>query len=213
MNSGILLVAHGKPSYWDEAATLARSLRYRSPQLAIAIASDLNVPEKQWRRDGYDIHVPFDFRECGGVSFTMQLDRIAPFRDAALFIDSDSICYRDISGVFDAFAAQHFVALGITLTGCHWYEDNDMLPAIPVRLLTFLLRRLLSVSQIADLRGGVQHGKRDRGRLSHIRHQASRRLVQRRAGVFLGDVAPWRAHQCRSWQLDSPSRPRRHVGI
>lgn len=127
MNSGILLVAHGKQSYWDEAATLARSLRYRSPHLAIAIASDLNVPEQQWRRDGYDIYVPYDFHEYGGVSFKMQLDRITPFRDATLFIDSDSICYRDISGVFDAFASQDFVALGSTVTGCHWYEDNDMI--------------------------------------------------------------------------------------
>lgn len=127
MNSGILLVAHGKQSYWDEAATLARSLRYRSPHLAIAIASDLNVPEQQWRRDGYDIYVPFDFREYGGVSFKMQLDRITPFSDATLFIDSDSICYRDISGVFDAFAGEDFVTLGGIVTSCHWFKDNSLI--------------------------------------------------------------------------------------
>jgi hypothetical protein len=127
MDRGILLVAHGKTSYWDEAATLARSLRRHSPQLTIAVASDLDVPEAQWRRDGYDLYVPFDFRECGGVSFKMQLDRITPFTDATLFIDSDSICYRDISGVFDAFPTQPFVALGTTVTGCHWYDDNDMI--------------------------------------------------------------------------------------
>jgi hypothetical protein len=124
---GILLVAHGKRSYWDEAATLARSLRRHSPQIPIAIASDLDVPESEWRHVGYDLYVPFDFRKCGGVSFKMQLDRITPFRDATLFIDSDSICYRDISEVFKAFAAADFVTLGTTVTSCHWYEDNAMI--------------------------------------------------------------------------------------
>ncbi|MGB8853815.1 MAG: hypothetical protein WCC69_09640 [Pirellulales bacterium] len=127
MNRGILLVAHGKTSYWDEATTLARSLRRHSPQLTIAVASDLDVPEAQWRRDGYDIYVPFDFRECGGVSFKMQLDRITPFADATLFIDSDSICYRDISAVFDAFAGDDFVTLGTVVTSCHWFKDNSLI--------------------------------------------------------------------------------------
>lgn len=124
---GILLVAHGRPSYWDEAATLARSLRRHSPRVPLAIASDLDVPEAQWRRDGYDLYVPFDFRHCGGVSFKMQLDRITPFRDTTLFIDSDSICYRDLSGVFDAFATKDFVTLGTTVTSCHWFHDNSLI--------------------------------------------------------------------------------------
>lgn len=123
IDNGILLVAHGKPSYWDEAATLARSLRIRSPQISIAIASDLTVPEHKWRRDGFDLYVPYDFRECGGVSFKMQLDRITPFRDATLFVDSDTICYRDIGRVFEAFSTHSFVALGKMLSDCHWFED------------------------------------------------------------------------------------------
>jgi len=126
-DQGILLVAHGKQSYWDEAATLARSLRRYSPGVVIAVASDLDVPERQWRRDGYDLYVPYDFRDCGGVSFKMQLDRITPFRDATLFVDSDSICYRDISGVFDAFASHDFVTLGTIVTSCHWFKDNSLI--------------------------------------------------------------------------------------
>lgn len=123
MDSGILLVGYGKPSYWDEAATLVRSLRRHSPGVSIAIASDLRIPEQQWRRDGYDMYVPYDFRDCGGVSFKMHLDRITPYRDATLFIDSDSICYRDIRGVFDAFRDRDFVVLGKMLSGGHWFED------------------------------------------------------------------------------------------
>lgn len=127
IDRGILLVAHGPRSYWDEAATLARSLRHHSPHIPIAIASDLNVAEAQWRRDGYDLYVPYDFHGCGGVSFKMHLDRITPFSQATLFIDSDSICYRDISDVFTAFGDRDFVALGTTLSSCHWFEDTSLI--------------------------------------------------------------------------------------
>jgi hypothetical protein len=121
---GILLVAYGNPSYWDEATTLAKSLRHHWPSARIAVASDLAMPERRWRSDGFDCYVPFDFRDCGGVSFKMHLDRITPYRDATLFIDSDTICYRDISGVFDAFSDREFVALGKTLPACHWFDDS-----------------------------------------------------------------------------------------
>jgi len=121
---GILLVAYGHPSYWDEATTLAKSLRCHWPSARIAVASDLAMPERRWRSDGFDCYVPFDFRDCGGVSFKTHLDRITPYRDATLFIDSDTICYRDISGVFDAFSEREFVALGKTLPECHWFEDS-----------------------------------------------------------------------------------------
>jgi hypothetical protein len=125
MKSGILLVAHGKPAYWDEAVTLAKSIRLRSPSSPLAVASDMRVSETQWRAAGFDAYVPFDFSGCGGVSFKMQLDRITPFEDATLFLDSDSICYRDISGVFEEFAAADFVTLGKMLPGCHWFEDSS----------------------------------------------------------------------------------------
>jgi len=122
MTSGILLITHGKPAYWDEAVTLAKSLRLRSPSVPLAIASDLSVSEAIWRSAGFDAYVPWDFRACGGVSFKMHLDRIKPFRDATLFIDSDTICYRDISSVFEEFSSREFVALGKTLPACHWFE-------------------------------------------------------------------------------------------
>lgn len=124
MKSGILLVAHGTPAYWDEAATLAKSLRLRSPGIAIAVASDLNVSESRWRADGFDAYVPMDFSDCGGVSFKMQLDRITPYEDTTLFLDSDSICYRDVSRVFEEFAFADFVTLGKMLPSCHWFEDS-----------------------------------------------------------------------------------------
>jgi len=124
MNRGVLLVAHGKRAYWDEACTLARSLNRFSPGLTIAVASDLAVPENRWRADGFAAYVPFDFRHCGGVSFKMHLDRITPFRDTTLFIDSDSICYDDVSGAFSSFASADFVTLGRMLPDCHWFEDG-----------------------------------------------------------------------------------------
>jgi hypothetical protein len=127
MNAGILLVAHGRRAYWDEAVTLAKSLRLRSPGVHLAIASDLGVSESRWRAAGFDAYVPFDFRSYGGVSFKMQLDRITPYEDATLFLDSDSICYRDISGVFEAFASSDFVTLGMPVTGCHWFENNSLI--------------------------------------------------------------------------------------
>jgi hypothetical protein len=130
MKSGILLVAHGKAAYWDEAVTLARSIRRFSPNLSIAVASDLDVCEASWRRDGFDAYVPYNFRKCGGVSFKMQLDLISPYPDATLFIDTDSICYADISSVFDAFAEDDFVALGGSLHECDWFEDSSLIRQI-----------------------------------------------------------------------------------
>jgi hypothetical protein len=124
MENGVLLVAHGKPAYWEEAVTLARSIRRASPSLPIAIASDLDVVAAMWRQQGFDMFVRYDFRDCGGVSFKMRLDEITPYTGATLFVDSDSICYSDIAGVFDAFAGEDFVALGGALGECHWFDDS-----------------------------------------------------------------------------------------
>lgn len=122
--NGILLVAYGNRSYWDEAATLARSIRRLSPQLALAVASNLGIPEADWRAAGFSKYVPFDFTGCHGVGFKTRLDQMTPFSGATLFIDSDCICYSDISGVFQFFAGQQFVTLGREIEACHWFVDS-----------------------------------------------------------------------------------------
>jgi hypothetical protein len=124
--NGILLVAHTKSSYWTEASTLAESIRRFSPHVAIALASDLDVPEKAWRQAGITHYVRYDFRHCEGLAFKLHLDALTPFPGATLFIDSDCICYGDISSVFERFSEHDFVTLGFPLRECHWFEDAEV---------------------------------------------------------------------------------------
>lgn len=127
MNRGVLLVAHGRQSYWEEACTLARSIRVTSPNTVISVASDLGVPEPTWRAAGFDAYMPYDFRECSRLTFKMHLDRITPFTDTTLFIDSDSICYRNLDEIFDAYSGHDFVTLGRNVTESYWFRDSARL--------------------------------------------------------------------------------------
>lgn len=137
-DDGILLVAHGKPAYVGEAFICARSIRRFAPDVALALATDLTVPECVWRDAGFTHFVPHDFRDCGGLAFKLRLDRITPFTGATLFIDSDCICYGDLSSVFEAFGQQDFVTLGFPLADCHWFADAEKVRrAIRVREFPF----------------------------------------------------------------------------
>ena len=120
---GIVLVAHSKPSYLVEALTLAKSIRRFSPTLPIALVTNLDARQRDLRPAGFSHVVHHDFSQLPGLEFKLHLDELSPFQRTTLFLDSDCICYGDISRVFDAFAGREFVTLGIPLTSCHWFDD------------------------------------------------------------------------------------------
>lgn len=122
-DNGILLVAHTKKSYWTEVATLCRSIRLTSPGIPVALATDFDLPEKAWRTAGFSHLVRADFSTLAGVAFKVRLNSLSPFTGKTLFLDSDCVCYRDITGVFDAFAGESFVAIGYAAQPMHWFDD------------------------------------------------------------------------------------------
>lgn len=120
---GIVLVAHSRDSYWTEAATLAKSIRRFSPDVNLALVTNLAVPEPVARAVGFTHVCRHDFTTLQGLEFKLHLDSLSPFSGTTLFVDSDCICYGGVAGVFDEFAGKDFVALGRPLTACHWFAD------------------------------------------------------------------------------------------
>lgn len=122
-DNGVLLVAHTDWSYWTEAAALAKSLRRFAPAMPIALVTNLPVTERDRVTAGFSRVVHRDFSSMPGLEFKWHLDEISPFRDITVFIDSDSICYGDISSLFTAYNDKDFLAFGTPLTDCHWFEN------------------------------------------------------------------------------------------
>lgn len=120
---GIVIVAHSKASYLAEAATLARSIRRFSPTVPIALITNFDIPDRTSRTAGFSRVVQCDFTSFPGLEFKLHLETLSPFSGSSLFLDSDSICYGDISPVFTAFSGKEFVALGKPLKACHWFQN------------------------------------------------------------------------------------------
>jgi len=120
---GIVIVAHSKASYLAEAATLAKSIRRFSPTVPIALITNFDIPDRTSRTAGFSRVVQRDFTSFPGLEFKLHLETLSPFSGSSLFLDSDSICYGDISPVFTAFSGKEFVALGKPLKDCHWFQN------------------------------------------------------------------------------------------
>jgi len=124
IKDGVLLVAHSKRSYWREAATLARSIRRFSSDIHISLATNLNISETEWKNAGFTSILQHDFSALPGLDFKWHLDSISPYHRTTLFLDSDCICYGDISSVFAAFEEKEFIALGKSRSEYHWFRDS-----------------------------------------------------------------------------------------
>lgn len=124
-DDGVLLVAHSSFSYFDEAATLCRSIRALQPRINVALASDLDIHAKRLAAAGFCELVRADFSAFRGVAFKVQLLEMSPFRGRTLFLDSDSICFGDLTPLFTEYPGVPFVTLGRQVETCHWFRDPE----------------------------------------------------------------------------------------
>lgn len=122
---GVLLVAHSSLSYFEEAATLCRSIRAIDPSVNVALASDLTISAEKLAAAGFCQIVRADFSAFRGVAFKVQLLELTPFSGHTLFLDSDSICFGRIAAVFEAYRDVPFVTLGQQVEDVHWFHDLD----------------------------------------------------------------------------------------
>lgn len=122
---GVLLVAHSSLSYFQEAATLCRSIRTIDPSVNVALASDLDISPEKLDAAGFCRLIRANFSAFAGVAFKVQLLDLTPFSGRTLFVDSDSICFGRLTAVFDAYRDVPFVTLGRQVEHCHWFRDVD----------------------------------------------------------------------------------------
>lgn len=122
---GVLLVAHSSGSYFEEAATLCRSIRTVDPRVNVALATDLDITPSKLASAGFCDVVRADFSACRGVAFKVRLFDLTPFAGRTLFIDTDSICFGSLANVFEAYPDTPFVTLGRHVDTCHWFHDPE----------------------------------------------------------------------------------------
>ncbi len=119
--TGILMLAHSRPKYIRQAKWLARSIRYRTSGVPIAVATDLDAAAF----DGlFDVVIPWQFGRWPGVACKLELFDISPF-DTTLALDTDCLCVRSMLPVFDYFAGQDFTVYGANLPDYHWADGTD----------------------------------------------------------------------------------------
>ncbi len=138
--SGIVVLAHGAARFHDQAADLARSLRLHSPGQQVALLTDR--PDEFRRGTLFDHVVLLPGAASSDCRAKLDLNLYTPFR-RTLYLDSDSLAFRDLGFVFHRHRGRDVVVLGRPIREGHWYGD--------VRSLCRLARAL----SIPQFNGGV----------------------------------------------------------
>lgn len=117
MARGFLTLAHGAPRYLRMAEGLALSMRAHNPAVKLAVVTDSTSPRLARL---FDIVVPFEARFGSGVMQKLHVDAYSPF-DETLFIDSDSLVFRDPEGLWPLYAGD----MGWGVKGWAWLHAGD----------------------------------------------------------------------------------------
>lgn len=126
---GVLLIAHGRQEYLQEAIALARSIKLSNPSIAVALSTDLQF-DFAVLRNCVDIVVRFDFKKYSGVSSKLCMDFLSPFEGNTLFVDTDCLAFADI-GEFLSRPIVGFEAYGTEYkTIHHWFKPNSSARAL-----------------------------------------------------------------------------------
>ncbi len=105
---GVLTIAHSRPKYLKQAVNLARSIRLRTPDVPLAVATDLDPAAFEGL---YEHVIPWDFSRWPGVVCKLDSYAMSPF-ETTLFVDADCLAVRSVQLVFDYFAGQDFAVFG-----------------------------------------------------------------------------------------------------
>lgn len=137
---GVTIMAYGAARYHDQAADLALSLRLHSPSLPLAVVTDR--PADPLLGSLFDHVVPLPPGTLPDCRAKLDLDLHSPF-ERTLYLDSDSLAFRDVSFVLERHRGRDIVVLGRQIMEGYWYGD------VPT------LCRLAGSSSIPQFNGGV----------------------------------------------------------
>ena len=123
---GILTTAFGPKTYLDRAVNLARSCRYHSPEVPLAIITD--KPEDKSLRRHFNQVLPLvqtrnhsEGTNLKGLGFEHKffLDKLSPFKKT-IFLDSDCLLFADISAFFERFSGHVFQPSDLWIRSPQW---------------------------------------------------------------------------------------------
>lgn len=140
VEAGIAVMAYGAGRFHRQAAALARSLRLHSPGQVLALITDR--PEEFRPGTLFDHVVPLLGAATSDCRPKLDLDLCTPFR-RTLYLDSDSLAFRDLGFVLDRHRGRDVVVLGRPVSAGHWYLD------VPE------LCRLAGARSVPQFNGGV----------------------------------------------------------
>jgi hypothetical protein len=145
---GVLTMAYGKNYYIRMAKTLAKSLKLHSDQTARAIVTDSDDPEL---RQLYDVCIPLRREWGSGLKQKLYLDKYTCFEET-LFVDSDSIVFKDVERLWEFFSNVSFGVEGVQAReGKAFWNLMDISKTIS----------LLNLNSIPLFNGGMYHFKND----------------------------------------------------
>ena len=105
---GVLTIAHSRPKYLEQAVSLARSIRLRTPDVPLAVATDFDPAAFQGL---FDHVISWDFSRWPGMLCKLDAYAMTPF-DTTLFVETDCLAVRPIDLAFDYFEGQEFAVFG-----------------------------------------------------------------------------------------------------
>jgi len=125
-DKGVLTIAHTKVKYARQAVNLARSIRYHTPDIILAVATDL---EARYFQGLFDLVIPWDFREFPSILCKLELDRITPF-ETTLFVETDCLAVRSLQPVFEYFEGPEFAVFGRNVPTLHYFQSLELIQAL-----------------------------------------------------------------------------------
>lgn len=128
---GFLTMAFGSTRYYKMAVALGRSLVLHNPAIPRAIVTD-DTSYKGFR-GVFDAVIPYkeEVGAGGPLRHKLMLDVYSPFK-RTIFIDSDCLCIRKLSSVFDSFLNTPCGVIGENKThGIHaWWGEKANIPEL-----------------------------------------------------------------------------------
>jgi hypothetical protein len=100
MKTGILLIAFGRIGYMKMAFNMAKSLKFFSPDVKIALATDGTHTAIKDIEKYVDVFIPIEKGDPGDIKMSMY--DLTPFENT-LYLDVDGICIKDIRPLIDLY--------------------------------------------------------------------------------------------------------------